>query len=103
MGKAIAIVSMFPIGVGVSLSNWVKVAVRSLKQNTQIKVQLTPMGTILEADNIETILEGIKKAHQDLEATGVQRISTTLKIDYRVDKERVMNDKVNSIEEKLKN
>ncbi len=100
MGKVIALVSMFPIGVGSSLSKWVKIAVKTLKQNPNIRVQLTPMGTILESNDLDSILKAIKLAHNAVAATGVPRISTTLKIDYRTDKERRMENKVEVLEQK---
>ncbi|MFX1514535.1 MAG: MTH1187 family thiamine-binding protein [Promethearchaeota archaeon] len=98
MGRVIAFVSIFPIGVGTSLSKWVKIAVKELKQHPDLRVQITPMGTILEADEIRTILDALKIAHTAVEKTGVQRISTTLKIDFRTDKDRQMEDKVRALE-----
>jgi len=60
------------------------------------------MGTILEADSLEPILEAVKVAHESLRVKGIQRIESTLMIDDRRDKPRTMKNKVDSVKKYMK-
>lgn len=87
----------YPIGVGTSLSKYVKEAVKVIEDHSGIRFVHHPMGTIIEADQLETIFEVARNAHQALVDTGASRISTLIRIDDRRDKERKMEDKVEAI------
>ena len=95
--KIIAEIVTYPIGVGTSLSKYVKEAVKVIEDHSGIRVVHHPMGTIIESDQLETIFEVARKAHQALVDTGATRISTLIRIDDRRDKERKMEDKVEAI------
>ena len=95
--KIIAEISTFPVGVGTSLSKYVKHAVKAIDNFSGIRVVHHPMGTVIEADNLETILEVVKKAHNAIASTGAERIITQIRIDDRRDKARKMEDKVKAI------
>jgi len=86
-----------PIGVGVSLSKYVKKAVEKINSRKDIRVLHHPMGTVIEATSLDTIFEVAKEAHQALIDLGCPRVITTLKIDDRRDKPRKMEDKVKAI------
>jgi len=60
------------------------------------------MGTVMEADSLETILEAVKAAHEALTAKGILRGESTLRIDDRKDKPRTMKDKVDAIKRYMK-
>jgi uncharacterized protein (TIGR00106 family) len=95
--KIIAEIVTYPIGVGTSLSKYVKEAVKVIDNYPGIRAVHHPMGTVIEADQLETIFEVVSKAHQALVNTGALRISTLIRIDDRRDKERKMEDKVQAI------
>ena len=98
----IAEFSIIPIGQeGTSVSSYVVAAVSSFQDVEGLRFELTAMGTILEAENLETIFEAVRRAHNALYKSGVQRISSTLIIDDRKDKARSMNDKVKAVKDKL--
>ena len=59
--------------------------------------------TILEANNLETVFEAVKAAHEALIAKGVLRVESNLRIDDRRDKPRTMKDKVNAIKKHMTN
>ncbi len=86
-----------PHGVGTSLSKYVKEAVKVIDNYPGIRVWHHPMGTVIEAKSLDTILDVTKKAHQALFKHGCKRVVTTLKIDDRRDKPRKMEDKVNAV------
>ena len=83
--------------MGTSLSKYVKESIKVLDQFPGIRVLHTPMSSIIEADNIDQILEATKRAHEKMVETGAQRVSTLLRIDDRRDKPRQMEDKIESI------
>lgn len=97
----IAEVTVVPLGTGdTSLSNYVADCQKVLKREKEIEYQLTPMGTIIEAD-LDKIFEVVKKLHQIPFESGALRVSTSLKIDDRRDKAASMNQKLNSVNNKL--
>ncbi|MCD6383890.1 MAG: MTH1187 family thiamine-binding protein [Thermoplasmata archaeon] len=92
----IAEISVAPLTEGVSVSKYVKAAYRAL-ENTGLKIQLTPMATIIEADTVEEIFDAALKAHRAVVEMGAKRIITYLKIDDRRDKKVKMEDKIESV------
>ncbi|MBD3407525.1 MAG: MTH1187 family thiamine-binding protein [Candidatus Lokiarchaeota archaeon] len=96
--KVIAEVVIAPFGVGTSLSKYVRESVKVIDSFPKIRVQHTPMSSIIEADSIEEILQITKEAHEKMFETGAQRVSTLLRIDDRRDKDRKMEDKIDAIQ-----
>jgi len=99
---AVMEISVVPIGTkGPSLSGYVVGVIEVLKCESDIKYQLTSMGTIIEAKSIEKLLSVAGKMHSILFSDEVKRVVTTIKLDERRDKELTMDGKVKSVEEKL--
>lgn len=93
--------TVIPIGTpDTSLSKYVAVAIAALDE-THVNYQLHGMGTLLEADNLENLFEAIKIAHEAVFKAGSQRVVTSVKIDDRRDRQRTIEDKVQSVEKKL--
>ncbi len=98
---AIVKVSIIPVGTGSpSLSGHVARAVKALRQEKNLKYELTSMGTIIEGD-LDNILSVIKKMHRAALAEGVVRVVTTIEIDDRQDKPSTMSSKVESVMKRL--
>ncbi len=95
--KVIAELVIAPYGVGTSLSKYVKESVSEIDHFPGIRVQHTPMSSIIEADSVDQVLEVTKAAHERMFQAGAKRVSTLLRIDDRRDKARVMEDKVDTI------
>ncbi len=95
--KIIAELVIAPFGVGTSLSKYVKESVKEIDKYAGIRVQHTPMSSIIEADTIDQILDVTKQAHEKMFEAGAQRVSTLLRIDDRRDKPRKMEDKTEAI------
>lgn len=94
-------ITIIPIGTGTtSLSSYVAAAVDALDK-TGIKYQLSGMGTQIEASNPQELFKAIEAAHEAVFAKGADRVSTSVKIDDRRDKDRSLADKVLSVEKKL--
>jgi uncharacterized protein (TIGR00106 family) len=98
--KVIADVCIIPMGVGTSVSKEVT-ACEKLLRESGLKTQLHAYGTNVEGE-WEQVFEAIRKCHELLHAMGVPRISTSIKVGSRVDKAQTMEDKVRSVEEKLR-
>ncbi len=92
----IAEVTTYPIGMGISLSRYVKRAIKVLDESN-LDYEIGPMSTTIEAGSVEQILEVIGKMHNAIGEAGCQRISTAIRIDDRRDKDREMMDKVAAV------
>ena len=85
-----------PLDRGPSLSRFVKRAVEAI-EGTGLSYQVTPMGTIIEAGSLEEIFSAARAAVDAVAGEGSQRISLSLKVDIRFDKDISMDSKVRSI------
>jgi uncharacterized protein (TIGR00106 family) len=95
-------ISLYPVGTdSPSLSFYIARSVESI-QNTGIKYQTTPMGTILESDDIQKIFDATKTMTETIHRLGVKRVEIILKIDSRKDKAQSAADKMESLSKHLK-
>ena len=86
--------SMVPMGSGTSAAKYIR-AVYDILRESGVKFVPGPMSTSVETKSFEELFGLIEKANQRLKEMGVQRIITSVNMDYRLDKEI-------SIESKLK-
>jgi uncharacterized protein (TIGR00106 family) len=91
--------SIIPIGVGASLSEYVACVMKVI-QGSGLKYESHSMGTNMECE-WDDIIPLVKKCHDELKKMGVERISTSLRISERTDKPYTMEGKMISLEEKL--
>ena len=97
--KAIVDLCVVPIGVGVSVSEYVVACERILKE-TGLKTHLHAYGTNIEGE-WDTVFAAIKRCHETVHAMGAPRISTVIKLGTRVDRDQTMDEKVRSVQVKL--
>ena len=101
--KTIAYFTIAPVGTkSTSITNYVSAAIKAIDKVKGLNYAITPMGTILEADNLEPILEAVEAAHEALTDKSILRIESILIIDDRKDKPRTMKDKVDSVKKHMK-
>jgi uncharacterized protein (TIGR00106 family) len=98
--KVIADLCVVPMGIGVSVSREVAVCERILAE-AGLKTRLHAYGTNIEGE-WDAVFGAIKQCHEAIHAMGVPRISTNLRLGTRTDREQTMDDKVRSVEEKLR-
>jgi uncharacterized protein (TIGR00106 family) len=98
--KVLVDVSVVPIGVGVSLSKYVAACERVLTE-AGLKTALHAYGTNVEGE-WDAVFAAIKRCHEVLHEMGVPRIGSTLRVGTRIDREQTLEDKVRSVEEKLR-
>jgi len=91
--------TVIPLGVGVSLSKYVAACERILKE-AGLHYELHANGTNVEGE-WETVFSAIKRCHETVHEMGVPRISTTIKVGTRTDRQQTMADKVQSVKAKL--
>jgi uncharacterized protein (TIGR00106 family) len=93
---AIAAVSISPLGVGISVSEYVAAALRVLEEQDRVRWQLDSMFTTLEGEP-EHLFEVIRAMQEAVFAAGAERVGTVIKMDDRRDRPDVtMEDKVAS-------
>ncbi|MFC1903194.1 MTH1187 family thiamine-binding protein [Chloroflexota bacterium] len=94
-------VSIVPVGTETpSVSQYVARALEVLRDEKDIKYELTAMGTIIEGD-LERLLALVRRMHESVFDAGVSRVVTTIKLDDRRDKVSSMSVKVESVKRKL--
>ena len=93
-------VKILPLGTKTaSVSEYVVNAVKVLNKN-DIKYELTSMGTIMEADSVELLLDVAKQMHKAA-LSQIDRVVTFIELDERIDKELTIEGKLRSAQEKL--
>jgi uncharacterized protein (TIGR00106 family) len=88
-----------PIGVGVSLSDYIAECTRIIRA-AGLQSQLHAYGTNIEGE-WDQVMAVIKQCHERVHAMGAPRITTTLKLGTRIDQAQSMQDKIDSVEDKL--
>ncbi len=88
-----------PLGVGVSVSDYVAACQRVLAESG-LTFQLHAFGTNIEGEWDE-VFGAIRKCHEVVHGMGAPRITTTIKMGARTDREQTMDDKIDSVRRKL--
>jgi uncharacterized protein (TIGR00106 family) len=97
--KVIVDFCLVPIGVGVSVSKYI-VECEKILADAGLKTQMHAYGTNIEGEWDE-VFAAIKRCHELVHEMGVPRITTTIKLGTRTDREQTMEDKIRSVQEKL--
>ena len=97
--KVIVDLCVVPLGVGVSVSEYVAACERILNE-AGLKTRLHAYGTNIEGE-WDAVFGAVKRCHETVHAMGAPRISTVIKLGTRVDRDQTMDDKVRSVEAKL--
>jgi len=94
-------ITIIPLGTGsTSLSSYVAAAVGAL-EDLAVKYEISGMGTLVEAEDLDELLEAVKAAHEAVLEAGSERVYTTIRIDDRRDADRGLKDKVESVKRKI--
>jgi len=90
----IAEFAIFPTSEGVSVSKYVKEAIKVI-ESSGLKHETGGMSTTIESPDLNTLFKVIEKCHDAIVKMGAKRIHIDLRVDQRLDVEA-------SIESKLK-
>ncbi len=97
--KVIMDISIVPMGVGVSVSRYIA-ACENVLQKGGLKTFLHAYGTNVEGE-WDDVMAALKRCHEVVHEMGAPRISTTIRLGTRTDREQSMIDKIRSVEEKI--
>jgi uncharacterized protein (TIGR00106 family) len=97
--KVLLDLCVVPIGVGVSVSEYIAACQHVLKE-AGLKHEMHMYGTNIEGEWDE-VMAAVKKCHEVVHQMGAPRISTTIRLGTRTDKNQTMADKIKSVELKI--
>ena len=97
--KVIMDLCVVPIGVGVSVSKYVA-ACEKILDHAGLITQLHAYGTNIEGE-WDQVMAAVKACHERIHEMGAPRITTTIKLGTRSDRNQTMEDKVKSVQSKL--
>jgi uncharacterized protein (TIGR00106 family) len=97
--NVIADIAIIPIGVGISLSKYVA-ACEHIFIEAGLNPQLHANGTNVQGD-WSTVFDAIRRCHEALHEMGAPRVSTNVRIGTRIDRNQTLQDKINSVRQKM--
>ncbi|GAW67921.1 protein containing DUF77 [Geoanaerobacter pelophilus] len=97
--KVLVDLCVVPLGVGVSVSSYVAACEKVLVE-AGLKVALHSYGTNIEGEWDE-VFAAVKRCHEVVHGMGAPRITTTIKLGTRTDRDQSMEDKIRSVREKM--
>lgn len=92
----IANFAIFPTSEGVSVSKYVKEAIRVIEASG-LKNETGGMSTVIESPDLATLFKVIEKAHEAMMKMGARRIHIDLNVDHRLDSDATIDSKLKSI------
>ena len=97
--KVIVDLCVVPLGIGVSLSPYVA-ACEKILSAAGLKTQLHANGTNIEGE-WDAVFAAIKRCHEVIHQMGAPRITTTIKLGTRIDRDQTMEEKIRSVQTRL--
>jgi uncharacterized protein (TIGR00106 family) len=97
--KVLVDLCIVPFGVGVSLSTYIAACEKILTE-AGLKTSLHSYGTNIEGE-WDDVFAAIRRCHEKVHAMGAPRITTTIKLGTRTDRNQTMEEKVESVKSKL--
>ena len=97
--KVIADLCVVPIGVGVSVSKYVAACERVLNE-AGLETHLHAYGTNIQGE-WGAVFAAIKRCHEVVHEMGAPRITTSLRLGTRTDRDQTMEEKIRSAQEKI--
>ena len=88
-----------PMGVGVSVSEHV-VECQRIFQAAGLEHEMHPYGTNVEGE-WDAVMAAVRACHEKMHEMGVPRVSSSMRIGTRNDREQTMRDKLDSVYEKM--
>ena len=88
---------LIPIGVGVSLSPYIKSCLLVIQEH-DLDYQLGPNGTAIEGE-WDQVFKCVKNCHEIVHSEGAPRVYTTIKINTRTDKKQLFREKLDILKD----
>lgn len=93
----IASLAIFPTSEGVSVSKYVKEAIRVI-ESSGLRSVTGGMNTSIEAPDLMTLFKVVERAHQAIADMGARRIHIDLNVDHRLDTDATIESKLKAID-----
>ena len=94
-------VNVIPLGTETpSVSKYVAGAIKILKNEKDVKYELTAMGTTIEGE-LPRLLSLAHKMHESAFSAGAKRVVTIIKIDDRRDQVATISSKLEAVNQQL--
>ena len=97
--KVHADLCVIPIGAGVSVGEYIAECQKVLDE-AGLEHRMHAYGTNIEGE-WDDVMAAVKRCHERVHAMGAPRISTSLKLGTRTDREQSLQDKIDSVQSKL--
>ena len=88
-----------PMGVGVSVSDYV-VACQQIFEQAGLAHEMHAYGTNVEGE-WDKVMAAVKRCHETVHEMGAPRVSSSMRLGTRVDREQSMQDKLQSVYDKM--
>lgn len=92
----IAEFAIFPTSEGVSVSKYVKEAI-DIIESSGLNSETGGMSTTIEAPDLDTLFQVIRRTHEAIVKMGARRIHIDLRIDHRLDGDATIHSKLKAI------
>jgi uncharacterized protein (TIGR00106 family) len=93
----IASLAIFPTSEGISVSRYVKEAIKVI-ESSGLKSMTGGMNTTIESPDLETLFKVIQRAHNRMIDMGAKRIHIDLNVDHRLDRDATIESKLSSLD-----
>jgi uncharacterized protein (TIGR00106 family) len=77
--------TIFPVGEGTSVGDFVKKAFEAMTEVKGVKIQPTAMSTIIETDDLGKVITTLERAHDAILNMGAKCVYIALRVDHRLD------------------
>ena len=92
-------ICVVPMGVGVSVSEYV-VECQRIFESADLSHEMHAYGTNVEGD-WDKVMAAVKQCHEKMHEMGAPRVTSSMRVGTRVDREQSMQDKMQSVYDKL--
>lgn len=97
--KVLADISIVPLGAGDSLSPYIA-ACQKVFSDAGLQPRLHAFGTNVEGEWAQ-VLDAVRRCHEVVHEMGAPRVTATVKLSTRADKDQSLEAKVSSVQSKL--
>lgn len=99
----IADLTIFPVGEGTSVGDFVKKAFEAMTEVKDVKIQPTAMSTIIETDDLGKVFTTLERAHEAILSMGAKRVYIALRVNHRLDNPHDAEYKVGRMTGRIRN
>ena len=92
----LAELAIFPTSEGISVSRFVKEAIKVIEKSG-LKTETGGMSTTIESPDLASLFRVIEDAHRAIVKLGAKRIHIDLRVDHRLDREASIESKLRAV------